>query len=349
MITDISAQAIDLFCGIGGLSYGLREAGIEVSAGIDIDPSCRFAFESNCKAKFIQANIRAVGYSDISPYYKNVKHRILVGCAPCQPFSTHTNKNRKYHEDDRWNLVDEFRRLIVDGKPEIVSMENVPALRSTEVYNTFKNELRRLDYWVEDGVLSCDQFGVPQKRRRLVLLASTLDKISLPQGNCENTRTVAESIGHLSPLVQGSSDINDPIHVCSRLSDLNQRRIKASSPAGTWKDWPDELLPDCYRRKSGQKYVDIYGRMSWNKPAPTLTTRFITYGTGRFGHPEQDRGLSLREGALLQTFPQDYHFVPNGQSPLIGTVGRHIGNAVPPLLAQAIGKTIVNHLKNSNA
>lgn len=348
-VANISAKAFDLFCGIGGLSYGLQMAGIRVAAGLDIDSTCRYAYEENCKAEFIHSDIKKINYSDISPYFNGAKYRILVGCAPCQPFSTYTTKLRKNREDSRWNLINEFLRIVIDGRPEIVSMENVPALRKEKIYRKFKEVLERLGYRVDDGVVPCEYFGVPQRRRRLVLLASLLENIHLPEKSSGNPLTVRESIGHLRRLSNGAACTTDRMHVCWKLSPLNLKRIKASVPAGTWKDWPEELLPDCYRRSSGKTYSSVYGRMSWDKPSPTLTTQFYSYGTGRFGHPEQNRALSVREGAILQAFPEDYKLSPPDESFSVSTVGRHIGNAVPPLLGKAIGKSITQHLENIDA
>jgi len=345
----ISAKAFDLFCGIGGLSYGLQMAGIPVAAGLDIDSTCRYAYEENCRTRFIHSDIERCNYSDISSHFDSAGYRILVGCAPCQPFSTHTSKIKKNEKDSRWNLISEFLRLITEGRPEVVSMENVPALRNKEIYRGFRNALKRLGYWVTDGVVSCEDFGVPQRRRRLVLLASLLGDIGLPEKSVDNPVSVREAIGHLRKLSHGNTSPMDYMHVCRKLSPINLKRIRASVAGGTWKDWPEELLPDCYRKSSGETYSSVYGRMSWDKPSPTLTTQFYSYGTGRFGHPEQNRALSLREGAILQTFPEDYKFSPLGKRPFLSTIGRHIGNAVPPLLASAIGKSIMDHLEKVDA
>lgn len=348
-VANTSAKAFDLFCGIGGLSYGLQMAGIQVTAGLDVDSTCRYAYEENCKAKFIHSDIININYSDISPHFDGAKYRILVGCAPCQPFSNHTAKVRKNRKDPRWNLINEFLKIVIDGRPEIVSMENVPSLMKEQIYRKFKDALKELGYWVEDGIVPCEHLGVPQRRRRLVLLASLLQNISLPEKSFSKPVTVKESIGHLSKLNSGSACATDQMHACWRLSPLNLKRIKASVPAGTWMDWPEELLPDCYRKSSGKTYSSVYGRMSWDKPSPTLTTQFYSYGTRRFGHPEQNRALSVREGALLQTFPENYKLTPPGKPFSVSTVGRHICNAVPPLLGKAIGKSITQHLENVDA
>ncbi|MCY4000523.1 MAG: DNA cytosine methyltransferase [Bacteroidetes bacterium] len=345
MSESIPIKAFDLFCGIGGLSYGMQMAGIPVVAGLDSDPTCRYAYEQNCNATFIQTDIRTSNYSDISSYFNGAKYRILVGCAPCQPFSAHTAKiGADRRSDNRWDLIDEFLRFIVDGRPEIASMENVPGLRKEDVYVTFKDSLEGLGYQVVDGIVQCEHYGVPQKRRRLVLIASLLGDISLPEKSLNTPISVNESIGHLPHLDNGKASPEDAMHVSRQLSPLNLKRIKASVPAGTWNDWPEDLLLECHKKSSGKTYSCVYGRMSWDKPSPTITTNFYSYGSGRFGHPEQDRALSMREGAILQSFPEDYKFSSPDQPCSLSALGRHIGNAVPPLLGQAIGLSMRKHI-----
>jgi len=225
-------------------------AGIPVIVGMDSDSTCRFAYEENCRAKFIHTDIRNSKYSDISSYFDGAKYRVLVGCAPCQPFSTYTTKiGIVWRDDARWDLIREFLRFITDGRPEIASMENVPGLRKEDVYLTFKESLRDLGYHVVDGVVQCEYFGVPQKRRRLVLLASLLDEISLPEKDLSKPITVRESIGHLKHLDNRKASTTDPLHVCRNLSPLNLKRIQASVPAGTWRDWPENLLLECHKKK----------------------------------------------------------------------------------------------------
>ena len=345
-LNQFNAQVFDMFCSVGGLTYGLQRAGIAVNAGLDIDGSCRYAYEKNCKATFVEADIRDVSFFDISEHFKDAEYRVLVGCAPCQPFSSHTKKKKSHQSDSRWNLIDEFLRIILEGRPEIVSMENVPQLMNTSIYGKFKCGLVDVGYNVSHGILSCTHFGVPQKRPRLVMLASLLGKIDMPiPARVDKPQTVRQSICHLMPLEHGHKSETDPLHVCSRLEPINLERIRASKPGRSWRDWPDKLLPNCYKKNSGLSYGSVYGRMQWDKPAPTLTTQFYRYGTGRYGHPEQDRALSLREGAILQTFPEQYQFVVPGEKVTFSRIGRHIGNAVPPSLASAIGETILFHLK----
>ena len=170
----------------------------------------------------------------------------------------------------------------------------------------------------------------------------------MPKPLSAKVKTVRQTIGEMEPLENGQSSETDSLHVCSRLKPINLNRIRASKPGGSWRDWPESLLPDCYKKPSGAGYVSVYGRMQWDVPAPTLTTQFYGYGNGRYGHPTQDRALSLREGALLQTFPKHYQFLHPKDKIEFTRVGRHIGNAVPPSLALAIGRTIELHLKGGS-
>lgn len=153
------------------------------------------------------------------------------------------------------------------------------------------------------------------------------------------------AIGHLPPIPAGGADENDPLHRSSSLSELNLRRIRTSVPGGSWKQWDDTLVAECHRRQTGSTYPSVYGRMRWDEPSPTITTQCYGFGNGRFGHPEQDRALSLREAALLQTFPPMYEFVEEGKPYHIKALGRHIGNAVPVDLGRVIAKSIKMHLE----
>lgn len=273
---------------------------------------------------------------------------ILVGCAPCQPFSTYNQRN----EDPKWRLVEKFGELISAVLPDVVSMENVPRLlhfQGGEVFRRFVATLEKSDYFVEHRVVFAPDCGVPQRRARLVLLASRRGPISLEQPTCRPNHypTVRQAIGNLPPLCAGAVDPTDPLHRASRLSPTNLLRIQASRPGGSWRDWDAELRAKCHRVKTGDGYISVYGRMTADDPAPTITTQFYGFGNGRFGHPDQDRGLSLREGAILQSFPPDYAFVPPGGDIQFTRLGRMIGNAVPVLLGRAIARSIKAHLAES--
>lgn len=338
-------EAIDLFCGIGGLTYGLRQAKIKVLAGLDNDESCAYSYEKNNKCKFIAADVSKYDFNEMKKLYSKESIRALVGCAPCQPFSSHTYKAKNREEDTRWNLIDYFLQAIKVLNPHVISMENVRGITKTEIFEKFVNQLKDLGYQVDSDVVYCPKYGIPQNRSRLVLLGSKLGEINVPKETHtkDNYVTVKDVIKSLPEISSGETSKEDPIHRAKNLSALNIERIKQSKPKGTWKDWDEKLLPKCYKKKSGQTYTSVYGRMSWNEVSPTITTQFSSYGSGRFGHPEQDRALSIREGALLQTFPHDYDF---GENIATTITGRQIGNAVPPMLGFVIGKTIKEHIKN---
>ena len=336
-------ESIDLFCGIGGLTYGLQKSGINVIAGIDNDETCRYAYETNNKLPFINADIVEYSPNDIKKLYSKNAVKVLVGCAPCQPFSSHTFKNKSKVHDNRWDLLTYFGKIIDKTLPEIVSMENVRGIVKTDVFRKFLNVLEKNNYYVDYKVVHIPDYGAPQNRNRLILLASRLEEIKIPEPtHTKDTYiTVRNIIKKLQPIKVGQTSKNDSLHKAKNLSETNLHRIKQSKPNGTWHDWDRKLLPACYKKESGQTYTSVYGRMGWDGVSPTITTQFFNYGSGRFGHPTQNRALSLREGALLQTFPEDYDF---GEVKNMTTISRHIGNAVPPLLGEVIGKTIKKHL-----
>jgi DNA (cytosine-5)-methyltransferase 1 len=140
---------------------------------------------------------------------------------------------------------------------------------------------------------------------------------------------VRKTIAYLEPLAAGEKSKTDKLHLCSKLSNLNLKRIRAAKPGGTWRDWPPELIAKCHTKKTGKSYPSVYGRMEWDKPSPTITTQCFGFGNGRFRHPEQDRAITLREAALLQTFPANYQFIDPNENLVAIPIGRLIGNAVP--------------------
>ena len=337
--------AVDLFCGAGGLSYGMQRAGIGISGGIDIDPACKHPFEANVRSKFYKHDVAELSSDFVASLFPGGQTRILAGCAPCQPFSTYTQgssgKNRQ------WGLLAKFGEIVRDLQPEVVTMENVPRLITYTVFEEFLSVLDQAGYFHCHQVVPCADYGVPQTRSRLVLLASRLGDIQLlPPTHADYGHvTVRDTIQDLDSIEAGDASKFDPLHKSSGLSQKNLSRIRNSRPGGTWRDWDDTLRADCHVRVSGRTYPGVYGRMQWDRPAPTITTQFHGFGSGRFGHPEQDRAISLREGALLQTFPEDYSFVPDGDKIHITPVARLIGNAVPVKLGEAIGRSILAHLE----
>ena len=335
--------AIDLFCGAGGLTHGLISEGVPVVAGIDVEPACRYPFETNSAARFLNEDVARLTMSTVDDLFGKAEVRILAGCAPCQPFSTYAQRYET-KGSQRWGLLYQFARLVKDTKVDLVTMENVPTVAKHEVFGDFIAALEKLGYHVWHGVVDCVHFGLPQGRRRMVLLASRLGSIELIDRTHGCPVSVRNAIGALPPISAGEASPEDRLHTASKLSVLNLERIRASRPGGTWRDWPEHLVAECHRRETGRTYPGVYGRMVWDEPAPTLTTQFFGFGNGRYGHPEQHRGLSLREGAILQGFPESYAFVPEGRPIRFKELGRMIGNAVPVTLGKVVGRSIMKHL-----
>jgi DNA (cytosine-5)-methyltransferase 1 len=338
---------VDLFCGIGGLTHGLMKAGVRVNAGIDNDETCRYAFEKNNDAPFINKDIRDISAGEITNLFPNGDIKILAGCAPCQPFSKHTQKIKNREKDEKWRLLYSFRKLVEEVQPEIVSMENVPQVIRQKVFGDFVKSLESNSYQICWETVYVPDYGIPQTRTRLVLLASKLGKINLiPKTHLPSQyRTVRWAIVKLEHIDAGEVSEKDILHRAPALSEINKKRIRQSVPGGTWRDWDKELLAPCHTKESGKTYCSVYSRMEWDKPSPTITTQFYGFGTGRFGHPEQDRALSLREGAILQTFPENYEFFDKRTIPSFKVLGTHIGNAVPVKLGTVIGISIIKHLE----
>ncbi|MXZ03625.1 MAG: DNA cytosine methyltransferase [Chloroflexi bacterium] len=340
--------AVDLFCGAGGLSFGLQRAGIRIAAGIDIDESCRYAFEENVNAPFHALDVGTVSADFVKSLFPEDCVTVLAGCAPCQPFSSYTNG--RAGPEEQWQLLRKFGELIESIKPDVVTMENVARLQRHRVFQEFMDVLDDNNYIYERSktVVRCADYGVPQTRRRLVILASRFGKLELlpPTHLPTDHVSVEEAIRDLEPISAGGYSRRDRLHRSSRLNEKNLARIRHSRPGGTWQDWRDDLVAACHTTSRGRSYKSVYGRMRWDRPAPTITTQFNGFGNGRFGHPEQDRAISLREGALLQTFPESYRFIPDSEPVQFSPIARMIGNAVPPKLAEAIGKSILAHVKD---
>lgn len=345
----VNCSLVDLFCGVGALTHGFVLEGFRVVAGIDADGACKYAYEANNDgARFIHERIEDVTADNIEALYPAGHVKILIGCAPCQPYSLYTRK--KGDKGEKWKLVPRFADLICEVNPDVVSMENVPQLatfRGGKIYRALVDRLKVKGYHVtEYRKVYCPDYGIPQSRTRLVLFASKYGEIEIaPKTHSpDEYETVRQTIGHLEPLEAGQISEKDPLHRASVLSELNLRRIRASKPGGTWRDWPRGLVAECHRKGSGRGYASVYGRMVWDEPAPTITAQCYGFGNGRFGHPEQDRAISLREAALLQTFPPGYEFVAPGDDVYIKIVGRLVGNAVPVELGRVITRSIKRHL-----
>jgi DNA (cytosine-5)-methyltransferase 1 len=347
---------VDLFCGIGGLTHGFITERFKVSAGVDFDETCSYAYQKNNNALFLHKDVTKLTAKELNNLFPKNKRKILVGCAPCQPFSIFNHKNnnniKKQKEDTKWKLLYSFADLIEKTQPEIVSMENVPQLRNFnggKVLNDFIKKLKKNGYEVSCDVYNAQDYGVPQRRKRLILLASKHSKIELiPPTHKDNYITVRQAIGHLPKIEDGKHSENDFLHYARKLKDISKKRVQATLEGGGWQDWDDSLLLECHKKEGGQMYRSVYGRMLWNDVAPTMTTYCIGLNNGRFGHPEQDRAISLREAAILQSFPENYDLIDPDAMFNTQVLARQIGNAVPVGLGQAIAKSIKKHIKTIN-
>lgn len=343
------ASVVDLFCGAGGLTRGFLEEGFDVRGGFDLDPACRFPYEHNNGVRFFERDVTDLEAGEVSDLFGGSTVRIISGCAPCQKFSTYTRR-REDVRPERWGLLRSFAQIVESIRPEIVTMENVVELKKHPVFRDFVASLENLGYFVTRHETDCRKYGVPQSRKRLVVFAA-LDgpvELTLPTHAPGAFVTVRQTIEEMEPIAAGGVAAEDPMHRSSSLSELNLRRIRCSVQGGTWRDWDESLRTDCHAKPTGKTYPSVYGRMSWDYPAPTITTQAYGYGNGRFGHPVQDRGLSLREMALLQAFPRDYEFVEPGGAIHMKTVGRLIGNAVPVSLGRTIARSIRAHVEGAD-
>jgi DNA (cytosine-5)-methyltransferase 1 len=338
-------KCIDLFCGAGGLTHGFQLEGFDVVAGIDLDPACRYPYESNNKSKFIQKDVAKISSEELLDLFDNGHITVLAGCAPCQPFSTYAQRYETNEADGKWGLLYEFARLAKKTSPDFITMENVPTVVKHAVFNDFVKTLKNLGYFVWSDVVDSSKYGVPQSRRRMVLLASKHAPIQMIPPTCTKPKTVKQAIGRLRPLSAGESAPRDKLHVSASLTPINYERILFSVPGGTWRDWPNRLINTCHKSASGKTFPGVYGRMEWNKPAPTMTTQCFGFGNGRFGHPEQHRAITLREAAILQSFPKSYAFLDKNSEVNFKVLGRLIGNAVPVDLGRAIAKSLKLHIQ----
>lgn len=332
-------KAVDLFCGAGGLTFGLRKAGWDVAAGIDVDECVGETYRrNNPGSRFVAADIRTVTPEDVLSLAGRIQRRdlLLAGCAPCQPFSKQ-NRRKEFRGNRDATLLRDFARLVRDVGPGLVLMENVPGVEAVRGFSSFRRFLRTLQdcgYEYRCEVLNARDFGVPQHRRRLVVLAVKHAEAQLPASGLRlrHEATVRQAIEDLPAVEAGERHPSLPNHEASPLSTRNLERIRATpSDGGGRKDWPSHLILDCHKR-AGKGFNDVYGRMWWDRTAPTLTSKCNSLSNGRFGHPEQHRAITLREAAALQTFPDDYVFYG-----FRSHIARWIGNAVPVSFGQALG------------
>lgn len=336
---------IDSFCGAGGLALGLQKAGFDIRYSFDIDAKCISTLRSNGQYfhhKAETADIKEM--LDGSLLQRSGLRRgelfLLAGGPPCQGFSV---QRRGSDIDARNDLVLKYGQIVDELFPYFFVMENVSGIagkRGKTILKQLIDTVCKIGYDVSVKLLDAQEYGVPQRRKRYIIVGKRKDIDShyhfpIP---VSYRRTVRETIGMLpEPPDDGSSYPGDSLHRRDRLSDLNIRRLKALKPGEGRDALPEDLLADCHKISSSViGHRSVYGRMQWDDVAPTITARFDSFTRGQFGHPEQLRSISLREGAMLQTFPNDYAFSGSKVD-----VARQIGNAVPPLLAEAIGRSII--------
>jgi DNA (cytosine-5)-methyltransferase 1 len=347
----VPIKAVDFFSGCGGTSAGLRAAGVDIRMAIDNDVDAVRTYRANMgdRVAVIDQDIRTIRPQDVEPALTDLTHDDVIlfsACAPCQPFSR--QKRNSSARDDRFSLLLEFVRFVWYFKPDLIFLENVPGVDrangAMRPFATCLDSLRSLGYHVEYGIVDCRDYGVPQRRRRLILMGSRMGKIKFPPHTHgpgtphERYSTVRDWIADLPPLSAGENCPWLPNHRAAHLSELNLRRIQATPAEGTRRQWSEELVLKCHQ--NGHKgHTDVYGRLRWDEPSSGITTRCISLSNGRFGHPEQDRALSAREAACLQTFPLDFTFQGS-----MASVARQIGNAVPFLLSQRFGEEYIRHV-----
>lgn len=347
-------KAVDFFCSGGGMSFGMQKAGIKILAGIDYDISCKETYKANIKdAEFIHANVfnyREEELENKLNIQKNDDDLILIGCSPCQYWSIINTDKKKSSESK--NLLIEFRRFVEYFNPGYVVVENVPGvIRKKEESGLadFVLWLENNGYKVHHGVHNVMEYGVPQSRRRLTLIANRINNNVLePIKYKGKIKTVFDTIGEHNgfPKVEaGHKDETDFMHTVAGLKQINIDRLnlteKDGGSRGVYAN-NQALAPKCHHNDT-VNFKDTYGRMWWHKPSPTITTKFFSISNGRFAHPEENRAISIREGAVLQTFPKNYKF----KATSIANAARMIGNAVPPKYATAIGKAIIQNHSNA--
>lgn len=339
-------KVIDFFCGCGGASKGFELAGFDIALGIDFDKNAADSYRANFPTtQFIQDDIRNIKAKHIAEKLPDWKKHDLIfcACAPCQPFSS---QNKKRNSGDfRRSLLSETKRFIRAFRPSFIFIENVPGIQSIKLekngpFSDFLNFLDRFKYKYEYRIISSEFYGVPQQRKRLVFLARLNGQPTFPAPSHgvagKPFATVRDYIGGLMPLQAGETDPSDPLHTAAVIEPHNIERLKHTPEGGDRRNWPANLWLKCHETYDGHK--DVYGRMIWDAPCKTLTTKCTSISNGRFGHPdtEQHRAITFREAALLQTFPNCFEFKGNRASK-----SKQIGNAVPVLLAQRFAETIL--------
>jgi DNA (cytosine-5)-methyltransferase 1 len=335
--------AIDLFSGAGGLTQGLKQAGFDVVGAVENHKT----YAESYKLNHPKANLKTMDITQLDPaeYAKELGLKpgeldLLAGCPPCQGYSTIGTRNRGKRDDPRNELVYEVLRFAVAFQPKTIMMENVPALDKDVRLQKLVEKLEQIGYKVDHQVLKMSHYGVPQARRRMIMLASRVGtiKVMKQELDADKMATVRDAISFL-PVVGESGD---PLHdIVEKRSEKIKKFISmVPKDGGSRTDLGEEYQLDCHKRTTG--FRDVYGRMAWDKPSPTITGGCSSPSKGRFLHPEENRGITLREAALLQTFPVDYKFSFGSGKQGIAMM---IGNALPPVFIEFHARYLLNHLK----
>jgi DNA (cytosine-5)-methyltransferase 1 len=336
-------SAVDLFSGCGGLTVGLKKAGFKVLGAVDVDPLSIKTYRANHKDVTVwETDIRNLKTAEIESTLGLRKGMLdlLAGCPPCQGFSTIRTLNRSFRVDDpRNDLLFEFLRFVEALNPRTVMMENVPGLAEDERFKIFRTRMEQIGYMGDYRILNAADYGVPQRRRRLIYLAGRLKAIPFAKP-ARKTKTVQDVIGNLPKAGESGDPVHDmPERRTTRIMELIRRIPKNG---GSRSDLSEDDQLDCHKRCNGFK--DVYGRMAWGEVSPTITSGCFNPSKGRFLHPEEDRAITMREAALLQGFPRRYKFPTTDNKSAIALM---IGNALPPPFIKAHAEQITTHLTNT--
>lgn len=343
---------IDSFSGAGGLSLGLKWAGFNVIYSFDNDPYCIETQNKNFKHLGHKAELRSIEDAlNDNKFLKSfgLKEKelfLLAGGPPCQGFSV---QRIGQDQDERNDLINSYAEFVLKLKPKYFLMENVPGItgkRGSVLLEAALKKLSNHGYWIHQRTLDAQDYGVPQRRKRVFIIGERNDGNTsmynypspITSDKADKT-TVREVIGHLPPPPEnGKEHVSIKNHRSDRLSEINKKRLEALKPGQGREHLPKALIAKCHERDAKEiGHRNVYGRMEWDDVAPTITARFDSFTRGKFGHPDQTRTISLREGALLQTFPEDFIFTGSKVD-----IARQIGNAVPPVLGKILGESIIN-------
>ena len=350
----MKSNVIDLFCGAGGFALGFQQRGFNVVRGYDIDDAAIQEFPAQTGAPCLAADLCDCSEWRLTDMLWSLRQDerwlqdaplVVLGGPPCQPFSPINTTGPPPGDDPRALGVEAWGTIVTHLDADVAVLENVPRLtrlpEGKSILRRLTDQLEGEGYAINSSILNCAHYGVPQYRQRFFLIASRHGRPLLPSRTHLRAETVRSAIGHLPPVRAGQQDADDPMHIASALSPLNMRRIQASVPGGDWRSWPADLQAPRWE-EAGRTFYDVYGRMSWDFPAATITAQ-AGYGQGRFGHPEQDRPITLREIALLQGWPPTCQF---GQARefKIDEIKRLLGNSVPPLMAACLADAVARHL-----